>query len=146
MKAVSYTRHGIAAEVLELGDLPDPIAGDGEVLVRLVASGVNPSDVKARAGYLWPMTAPRTIPHSDGAGVIVAVGGGVDKARIGERVPDEDRACGLLPWLRLRIGRDQERWSRIGLQWYHALPVVQEHVQQVVQTQGQGRRVLTCKR
>ncbi|MBN42120.1 MAG: zinc-binding alcohol dehydrogenase [Alphaproteobacteria bacterium] len=86
MKAVSYTRHGPAAEVLEFGDFPDPVADDGEVLVRLGASGVNPSDVKARSGYLWPMTAQRTIPHSDGAGVIEAVGGGVDPARVGERV------------------------------------------------------------
>jgi len=86
MKAVSYTRHGPAAEVLEFGDLPDPAPADGEVLIKVATSGVNPSDVKARAGYLWPMTAPRTIPHSDGAGVIKAVGGGVDPARIGQRV------------------------------------------------------------
>lgn len=86
MKAVSYTRHGPAAEVLEFRDLPDPVAGEGQVLVELATSGVNPSDVKARAGYLWPMTAPRTIPHSDGAGTIVAVGDGVDPARVGERV------------------------------------------------------------
>jgi NADPH2:quinone reductase len=86
MKAVSYTRHGPAAEVLEYGDLPEPVAGPGEVLVRVHTSGVNPSDVKARAGYLWPMTAPRTIPHSDGAGVIEAVGDGVDSSRVGQRV------------------------------------------------------------
>ena len=86
MKAVSYTRHGPAAEVLEFGDLPDPAPADGEVLIKVATSGVNPSDVKARAGYLWPMTAPRTIPHSDGAGVIEAVGNGVDPARVGERV------------------------------------------------------------
>lgn len=86
MRAVSYTRHGPAAEVLEIGTLPDPMPGDGEVLVRVATSGVNPSDVKARAGYLWPMTAPRTIPHSDGAGVIEAVGAGVDPARVGQRV------------------------------------------------------------
>lgn len=86
MKAVSYTRHGPAAEVLEFGDLSDPAPADGEVLVKVATSGVNPSDVKARAGYLWPMTAPRTIPHSDGAGVIEAVGAGVDPARVGERV------------------------------------------------------------
>lgn len=86
MKAVSYTRHGPAAAVLEYGDLPDPVPGAGEVLVRLYASGVNPSDVKARAGYLWPMTAPRTIPHSDGAGIIEAVGDGVDPLRLGQRV------------------------------------------------------------
>lgn len=86
MKAVSYTRHGSAAEVLEVGTLPDPTPAAGEVLVRVATSGVNPSDVKARAGYLWPMTAPRTIPHSDGAGIIEAVGDGVDGARVGERV------------------------------------------------------------
>ncbi|MBS29074.1 MAG: zinc-binding alcohol dehydrogenase [Alphaproteobacteria bacterium] len=86
MKTASYTRHGPASEVLEIGLLPDPVPGAGEVLVRVVTSGVNPSDVKARAGYLWPMTAPRTIPHSDGAGVIEAVGDGVDPARVGERV------------------------------------------------------------
>lgn len=86
MKAVSYSQHGLAAEVLEYGELPDPVPGPGEVLVRVHASGVNPSDVKARAGYLWPMTAPRTIPHSDGSGVIEAVGDGVDTLRIGQRV------------------------------------------------------------
>ncbi|MDG2269955.1 MAG: NADPH:quinone reductase [Alphaproteobacteria bacterium] len=86
MRAASYTRHGPAVDVLEFGDLPNPVAGPGEVLVRAHTSGVNPSDVKARAGYLWPMTAPRTIPHSDGAGVIEAVGDGVDVSRVGQRV------------------------------------------------------------
>lgn len=86
MKAVSYTRNGPAKDVLEYGDLPDPTPGVGEVLIKVHSSGVNPSDVKARAGLLWPMTAPRTIPHSDGAGVIEAVGESVDRARIGERV------------------------------------------------------------
>ncbi len=47
MKAVSYTRHGPAAEVLEFGDLPDPSPADGEVLIEVATSGVNPSDVKA---------------------------------------------------------------------------------------------------
>lgn len=86
MKAVSYTRHGPARDILEYGDLPVPTPDDGEVLIKIHSSGVNPSDVKARAGLLWPMTAPRTVPHNDGAGVIVEVGKGVDKARIGERV------------------------------------------------------------
>lgn len=86
MRAISYTRHGPAGEVLEFGDLPDPRPANGEVLIEVATSGVNPSDVKARAGYLWPMTAPRTIPHSDGAGTIVAAGDGVDPARVGERV------------------------------------------------------------
>ena len=88
MKAVWYERFGPAAEVLQLGALPDPVAGPGEVLVRLRASGVNPSDVKLRAGARVGavMAHPRVVPHSDGAGVIEAVGPGVDRARVGERV------------------------------------------------------------
>jgi NADPH2:quinone reductase len=54
--------------------------------VRVHVSGVNPSDVKSRAGARGGMAFPRIVPHSDGAGVIEAVGPGVDKARIGERV------------------------------------------------------------
>ncbi len=88
MKAVWYERFGPAAEVLSLGEMADPVAGPGEVLVRLHASGVNPSDVKLRAGARVGavMAYPRVVPHSDGAGVIAAVGAGVDRARIGERV------------------------------------------------------------
>jgi NADPH2:quinone reductase len=84
MKAGWYSRNGSAAEVLEVGTLPDPAPGPGEVRVRLKTSGVNPSDVKSRAGR--PLTAPRVTPHSDGAGVIDAVGEGVAPARVGERV------------------------------------------------------------
>ena len=65
--------------------MPDPVPNNGEVLVRIAASGVNPSDWKTRGGPR-PMAGPRVIPHSDGAGVINAVGSGVDPARIGERV------------------------------------------------------------
>jgi NADPH:quinone reductase-like Zn-dependent oxidoreductase len=85
MKAVWYERTGPAREVLVFGEMPTPSPGPGEVLVRLAASGVNPSDWKARAGSR-PMVAPRVIPHSDGAGVIEAVGPGVNPGRIGERV------------------------------------------------------------
>lgn len=88
MKAVWYERFGPAAEVLAMGEMADPVVGPGEVLVRLHASGVNPSDVKLRAGARVGavMAYPRIVPHSDGAGVIAAVGAGVDCARIGERV------------------------------------------------------------
>ncbi|MBF9032863.1 zinc-binding dehydrogenase [Rhodobacterales bacterium HKCCE2091] len=88
MRAASYTRFGPAAEVLEIGDLPDPVPGPGEVLVRLQATGVNPSDVKLRAGARpgAVMAHPRIVPHSDGAGVIEAVGEGVRPSRVGERV------------------------------------------------------------
>ena len=88
MKAVWYERFGAADDVLTYGDMPDPAPGPGEVLVRLKATGINPSDVKLRAGARpgAVMQYPRVIPHSDGAGVIEAVGEGVDKARVGERV------------------------------------------------------------
>ena len=88
MRAAYYTGFGPASDVLELGELPDPAPGRGEVLVRVHASGVNPSDVKLRAGARpgAEMAYPRVIPHSDGAGVIEAVGAGVDVGRVGQRV------------------------------------------------------------
>jgi NADPH2:quinone reductase len=89
MKAITYSAFGPAADVLQLTDLPTPDVGPGEVLVRLTHSGVNPSDVKARAGSRPGVTKPPfdvIVPHSDGAGVIAAVGEGVETARIGQRV------------------------------------------------------------
>ena len=86
MKAAFYDRNGPADEVLRVAELPMPAPGPGEVLVRVKASGVNPSDVKSRAGLRAKMSWPRVIPHSDGAGVIEAIGAGVDPARVGERV------------------------------------------------------------
>lgn len=84
MQAAWYDRNGPAKDVLTVADWPTPTAGAGEVLVRIHSSGINPSDVKSRAGR--PLIAPTIIPHSDGAGVIEAVGEGVAKSRIGERV------------------------------------------------------------
>ena len=87
MRAAYYEQTGPAADVLQLADLPTPEPGAGEVRVRLACSGVNPSDVKSRAGYRSKVLPfPRIVPHSDGAGVIDAVGSGVASARIGERV------------------------------------------------------------
>lgn len=88
MKAITYDRFGPADKVLTLEDLPIPVPGPGEVLVRLRTSGVNPSDVKVRAGGRPGVIAPpypKIIPHSDGAGVVEAVGAGVPD-RAGERV------------------------------------------------------------
>lgn len=87
MKAAFYERTGPAAEVLVVGDLPDPQPGPDEVRVGVQWSGVNPSDVKARSGARGPaMPFPRVIPHSDGMGVVDAVGAGVDPSRVGQRV------------------------------------------------------------
>ena len=73
MRAAWYERNGPARDVLTLGEMPDPVAGPGEVLVRIHASGVNPSDVKSRQGTRGPMAFPRIVPQSDGAGVVAAV-------------------------------------------------------------------------
>lgn len=89
MKAVWYQKTGMAAEVLRFGELEKPVPGYGEVLVRLYASGVNPSDVKARANTRAGgsgMSYPQIIPHSDGAGIIEVVGDGVPESWIHTRV------------------------------------------------------------
>ncbi len=87
MQAAFYERTGAAADVLQLAELPDPVPGAGEVRVRLRWSGVNPSDVKSRAGLRSSVLAfPRIVPHSDGMGVVDQVGAGVDAQRIGQRV------------------------------------------------------------
>jgi NADPH2:quinone reductase len=87
MRAAWFEKFGSAADVLLVGELDTPTAGSGEVLVRLYTSGVNPSDVKKRAGS-FPnlLDGGAVIPNSDGAGIIEAVGEGVDASRIGERV------------------------------------------------------------
>ena len=85
MKAVWYEQNG-GADILEYGDMPDPQPEPGEVRVRVVTSGVNPSDWKRRQGLTNKIEFPRVIPNQDGAGIIDAVGSGVDQSRVGERV------------------------------------------------------------
>lgn len=87
MLAAFYTRTGPAREVLELGEQAVPVPARGEVLVRVRASGINPADVKRRAGWHgMAMEHALAIPHTDGAGEIADVGAGVDRTRVGERV------------------------------------------------------------
>ena len=84
MRAAWYSKNGEARDVLVIGELPTPTPASGEVRVNLATSGVNPSDVKSRSGR--PLGSERIVPHSDGAGIIDAVGDGVPPTRIGERV------------------------------------------------------------
>lgn len=87
MRAAWYERTGPAVDVLQVGEVPCPEPGPGEVRVRIHASGTNPSDVKKRMGQMpAPADFSRIIPHSDGAGIVAAVGSGVPEARIGQRV------------------------------------------------------------
>jgi len=86
MKAVWYERTGAAPDVLSFGDMPTPVAGSGEVRIRLEASGVNPADAGRRAGSYRPMEFVRVIPNSDGAGNVDQVGDGVTRLQVGRRV------------------------------------------------------------
>lgn len=87
MKAISFAEFGTAKQVLKTSEWRTPEPGPGEVLVKLSTTGVNPSDVKKRAGgFPNLLDDGPVIPHSDGAGVIEAVGSGVATSRIGERV------------------------------------------------------------
>jgi NADPH:quinone reductase len=87
MQAAFYESTGPARAVLRVAAIEQPEPGPGEVRVRVHCSGVNPSDVKSRAGLRnKTLPFPRIVPHSDGAGVVDAVGAGVTAPRVGERV------------------------------------------------------------
>jgi NADPH:quinone reductase len=86
MRAALYDQHGAAREVLRVENVERPAPGPGEVRVRVEFSGVNPTDWKSRSGATPRPMDGFQIPHHDGAGVIDAVGEGVDPDRIGQRV------------------------------------------------------------
>lgn len=86
MRAAVYERTGPAGQVLRIADVPRPEPGPGEVRVRIHVSGVNPTDWKSRAGATPRPITEFQIPNHDGAGVIDAVGEGVDPGRVGQRV------------------------------------------------------------
>jgi NADPH:quinone reductase-like Zn-dependent oxidoreductase len=87
MRACFYRRHG-GPEVLEIGTLPDPVAGPGDVLVRLAAASVSPFDWKLRAGELAAFFTPALpkIPGRDGTGIVAACGAGVTDLAPGDPV------------------------------------------------------------
>ena len=88
MRAAWYERKGPAAAVLSVDERPTPEPGPAELLIRVRASGVNPSDTKARGGFRGNMNMPFPviIPHQDGAGEVVAAGSPDLAYRVGQRV------------------------------------------------------------
>ena len=87
MLAAQYRTSGDHAGELQIARLDKPEPGPGEVLVRVHVSGVNPTDWKSRkGGGRTTANFDAVVPNQDGAGVIEAVGEGVDGARVGERV------------------------------------------------------------
>ena len=104
MKGCWFEAFGAAQDVLQQGEWPTPEPDPGEVIVQLHTTGVNPSDVKKRAGAFPDLLeAGPVIPHSDGAGVVTAVGEGVPLSRVGERVfvyqAQYGRQLGTANWL-----------------------------------------------
>jgi NADPH2:quinone reductase len=86
MRAAVYRQAGAARDVITVEEVQCPAPGPGEVLVRVRASGVNPTDYKSRSGATARPIDEFQVPHHDGAGVIEAVGAGVDGGRVGQRV------------------------------------------------------------
>jgi NADPH:quinone reductase len=87
MKAAWYEKQGPAGDVLIVGEMKDPRPLAGELRIRVAFSGVNPGDVKKRQdSFGLGMPYPRVIPHSDGSGIVDAVGEGVSREWVGRRV------------------------------------------------------------
>jgi len=150
MQAVWYEAQGAARDVLHAGRMSKPAPAPGEVLVRVEASGLNPSDVKGRSGSTRAaMPYPRVIPHQDGAGVIEAVGEGISRDRIGERVwlymAQWGRPFGTAAqWVALPTERAVRLPSGIGFPEGAALGIPAMTAHRAVTCQGgvQGIRVL----
>jgi NADPH:quinone reductase len=85
MKAVNYAQLGDAS-VLELVERPIPVPGPHEVRIRVLVSGVNPTDWKSRSGAFGGALTEPTVPNHDGAGIVAEVGAGVDALAVGDRV------------------------------------------------------------
>ena len=103
MRAIVYSRPGDSS-VLQLVDREVAEPGPGEVRVRVVVSGVNPTDWKSRKGSSTvPTEAQETVPNQDGSGIIDAVGAGVDSFSVGDRV-----WLGVSGWQRPTGGTAQE--------------------------------------
>lgn len=103
MRAITYSQPG-PSSVLQLGERESAEPGPGEVRVRVVVSGVNPTDWKSRKGLSAMPAEPQvTVPNQDGSGIIDAVGSGVTEFAPGDRV-----WLGISGWQRPLGGTAQE--------------------------------------
>jgi NADPH:quinone reductase-like Zn-dependent oxidoreductase len=86
MKAAYFMKLG-GPEVMQYGDVPDPVAGPGQVVVDVHAASVNGADWKVRAGrYANPVTQFPYIPGRDFSGIVSALGSGVKDFKVGDPV------------------------------------------------------------
>jgi len=85
MKAACFDKTG-GPEVIQYGDLPNPVPQPGEVLIKVAAAGLNPIDLYLRSGMI-PMPSPKPyIPGCDLAGTVEAVGPNAQRFKVGDRV------------------------------------------------------------
>ena len=85
MKAAYFMKNG-GPEVLQYGDVPDPVAKPGQVLIDVHAASVNAADWKVRAGHYAPITDFPYIPGRDFSGIVAALGDGVMDLAVGDAV------------------------------------------------------------
>jgi NADPH:quinone reductase-like Zn-dependent oxidoreductase len=117
VKAVFFRAHG-APEVLEYGEVPDPVPGPREVLVDIHAASVNAADWKMRAGQYAKVALPH-VPGRDFSGVVSAVGEGAHDFRPGEpvfgvcEVPSESAYAEKIALRQDIVARKPERLSHV---------------------------------
>jgi hypothetical protein len=92
MKAVVISRPG-HPEVLELREVEDPVAGEGEVVIKIVAAAINGADTQQRQGQYPPPPGASLYPGLECSGVVEAVGSGVSKWKIGDEVSTIMASC-----------------------------------------------------
>lgn len=85
-KAAYYDNHGAARDVLKISHFYIPAPEDDEVQIEIMFSGVNPADVKFRAGLREKKSFPTIIPHHDGAGIVTKIGKNVTKFKENDKV------------------------------------------------------------
>ena len=114
MKAILFHQHG-NTDVLEYGDFPTPEPGPGQVLVRLKAAALNHLDIWVRNG--WPglkLQYPH-IPGADGAGEVAALGEGISRWSVGERVViNPNLSCGTCEYCLIGMDNRCINWGLLG--------------------------------
>jgi NADPH2:quinone reductase len=85
MKAIRVHKFG-GPEVMQIEEVPTPKPAPGQILVKILAAGVNPADTYARTGNYAILPPLPYTPGTDGAGVVESIGDGVSKVKTGDRV------------------------------------------------------------
>ena len=114
MKTILFHKHG-GPEVLEYTEFPAPQPGAGQVLVRLKAAALNRLDIFVRNGWPGIKLAYPHIPGADGAGEIAALGAGVTRLKVGDRVViNANLSCGECSYCLSGEDNRCERWELLG--------------------------------